>query len=59
MAQKPPASNMKQNQNQQTADPNIPRGEADPYYNSVWVFHTRFDIPKRYKLERPIGKQNE
>ena len=56
MAQRSQASTLKQNPNQQNTDTNIPRGDMDPYYNSVWVFHTRFDIPKRYKLERPIGK---
>lgn len=27
----------------------------DDFYNSLYVFQTRFDIPKNYCLEKPIG----
>lgn len=28
---------------------------VDPYFNSVFVFQTRFDVPKVYTIEMPLG----
>lgn len=27
----------------------------DPFYNSFFVFQTRFDIPKYYQIDKPLG----
>lgn len=27
----------------------------DPFYHSFFIFQTRFDIPKYYQIDRPLG----
>ena len=27
----------------------------DPFYHSFFIFQTRFDIPKYYQIDKPLG----